>query len=75
MPRQTVQCVYCSKVMRADNLKRHIKSKHLKNCCAAPLDENKLVGQKRSLVSDDDEIKFGSGKFETVDNNNQYPEN
>ena len=67
MPRQTVQCVYCSKVMRADNLKRHIKSKHLKNSCAAHLEENKLAGQKRSLVSDD-EIKFGSGKFKPVDN-------
>ena len=64
--------------MRADNLKRHVKTMHLKNSCAAPTssEENKLAGKKRSAVSDDDDdiatldrIKAGSGKVETVDNN------
>ena len=65
--------------MRADNLKRHVKSRHLKKSCAAPLslEENKLAEKNRSAVSDDadiaaatpDGVKLGFGKFETIDNN------
>ena len=80
MPRNKLRCVYCSKVMREDNLKRHVKTMHLKNSCAAPTssEENKLAGKKRSAVSDDDDdddiatldrIKVGSGKVEIVNNN------
>ena len=75
MPGKKLQCAYCSKVMRSDNLKRHVKVSHLKNSRAVPsLEENKLAGKKRSLVFDDDiarvdGIKIGSGKFETGDNN------
>ena len=70
MPRNKLQCVYCSKVMRADNLKRHVKTMHLKNSCAAPpsLEENKFAGQKTSISADIATlagIKFGSGRFET----------
>ena len=60
--------------MRSDNLKRHVKTRHLNNSCAAPpsLEENKLAGKKRSIpeeISTLDGIKFGSGKSETADNN------
>ena len=67
--------------MRSDNLKRHVKSSHLKNFCAAPplhpsVEGNKLAGQKRSVPADIatlDGMKFGSGKFETVNNQSRNP--
>ena len=74
MPGKKIQCSYCSKVMRSDNLKKHVKI-HEK----AVMDSQPLVitGQKRQhsteVLPTTDKRNFNIDKPENVSSQPKNP--